>query len=30
MVRRYREDGFVVVPHVIDPELVLETQGHVE
>ena len=30
IVRCYREDGFVVIPDVIDTELVRETQGHVE
>lgn len=30
IVRKYKEDGFVVIPDVIDQDLVRETQGHVE
>ncbi|MBM3263085.1 MAG: phytanoyl-CoA dioxygenase family protein [candidate division Zixibacteria bacterium] len=30
IVRKYAEDGFVVIPNVIDQDLVRETQGHVE
>lgn len=30
IVRKYREDGFVVIPDVIDHDLVRETQGHIE
>lgn len=30
IVARYQEDGYVVIPHVIDQELVAEAQGHIE
>ena len=30
IVRRYEEDGYVVVPGVIDSELTAEAQGHIE
>ena len=30
IVSRYERDGYVVIPQVIDPELVAEVQGHVE
>ena len=30
VVNRYEQDGYVVIPEVIDRELVTEVQGHVE
>ena len=30
IVRKYNEDGWVVIPNVIDQNLVKETQGHIE
>ena len=30
IVRRYKEDGYVVLPEVIDKNLTLEAQGHIE
>lgn len=30
IIRRYKEDGYVIIPDVIDRELVEETQGHIE